>query len=95
MEFSRHRHCSGLPFPSPGDLPNPGIEPASPALSGEYFTTEPHGKEALCHFLTYLNSEYPATNVSLSTKNMIDSKRHLCIYDALIKESFSSMNGVR
>ena len=32
MRFSRHEYWSGLPFPSPGDLPNPGIEPGSPAL---------------------------------------------------------------
>ena len=32
MEFSRQEHWSGLPFPSPGDLPNSGIEPGSPAL---------------------------------------------------------------
>ena len=32
MEFSRQEYWSGLPFPSPGDLPNPGIEPRSPAL---------------------------------------------------------------
>ena len=32
MEFSRQEYCNGLPFPSPGDLPNPGIEPWSPAL---------------------------------------------------------------
>ena len=34
----------GLPFSSPGDLPDPGMEPASPALAGEFFTTESHGK---------------------------------------------------
>ena len=34
----------GLPFPSPGDLPDPGIEPVSPALAGGFFTTEPPGK---------------------------------------------------
>ena len=32
VEFSRQEYWSGLPFPSPGDLPNPGIEPGSPAL---------------------------------------------------------------
>ena len=32
MGFSRQEYWSGLPFPSPGDLPNPGIEPRSPAL---------------------------------------------------------------
>ena len=38
---------SGLPFPSPGNLPNPEIEPVSPALAGRFFTAEPAGKPAL------------------------------------------------
>ena len=38
-EFSR-QYYSGLPCPSPGDVPNPGIKPRSPALAGEFFTTE-------------------------------------------------------
>ena len=42
--FPRPEYCSRLPFPSPGDLPNPGIKPASPALAGGFFTTEPPGK---------------------------------------------------
>ena len=37
MEFSRQEHWSWLPFPSPGDLPNPQIEPGSPALAGRFF----------------------------------------------------------
>ena len=41
MEFSRQEYWSGLPFPTPGDLPDPGIEPASPALAGGFFTAEP------------------------------------------------------
>ena len=41
--FPRQEHWSGLPFPSPGALPDPGIEPASPALAGGFFTTEPPG----------------------------------------------------
>ena len=36
--FPRQEYWSGLPFPSPGDLPDPGIEPASPALAGGFFT---------------------------------------------------------
>ena len=44
MEFSRQENWSGLPFPSPGDLPNPGMEPTSLALAGRFFTTEPPGK---------------------------------------------------
>ena len=42
MRFSRQEYCTGLPFPPPEDLPNPGIEPASlmsPALAGGFFTT--------------------------------------------------------
>ena len=42
--FSRQEYWSRLPFPSPGDLPDPGIKPKSPALTGRFFTTEPHGK---------------------------------------------------
>ena len=37
MEFSSEEHWSGLPFPTPGDLPHPGIELASPALAGRFF----------------------------------------------------------
>ena len=40
MGFPGQEYWSGLPFPSPGDLPNPGIEPKSPALAGSFFTTE-------------------------------------------------------
>ena len=50
MEFSRQEYWSGLPFPTPGDLPYPGIEPvslASPALAGMFFTTAPPGKPPL------------------------------------------------
>ena len=38
MGFSRQEYWSGLPFPSPGDLPNPGIKPGSPAVAGRFFT---------------------------------------------------------
>ena len=42
--FSRQEYWSELPFPTPGDLPNPGIEPTSLALAGRFFTTETTGK---------------------------------------------------
>ena len=42
--FPRQEHWNGLPFPSPGNLPDPGIEPASPAFAGRFFITEPPGK---------------------------------------------------
>ena len=44
MGFSRQEYWSGLPFPSQGDLPDPGIEPMSPALAGGFFSTELPGK---------------------------------------------------
>jgi len=43
MGYSRQEYWNGLPFPTPGDLPNPGIEPASPEVAGKFFTTEPPG----------------------------------------------------
>ena len=43
MEFSRHEYWSGLPFPSPEDLPDPGIEPGSPALQADALPSEPPG----------------------------------------------------
>ena len=47
MGFSGQGYCVGLPFPPPGDLPNPGIEPESPVLAGGFFPTEPPGKPKL------------------------------------------------
>ena len=46
MEFSRQEYWSGLPFPSPGDLPYPGIKPRSPALQADSLPSEPSGKLA-------------------------------------------------
>ena len=47
MEFSRQEYWRRLPFPAPGNLPDPGLEPespVSPALAGQFFTTGPPGK---------------------------------------------------
>ena len=43
MGFARQEYWSGVPFLSPGDLPDPGIKPGSPALAGSFSTTEPAG----------------------------------------------------
>ena len=45
--FSRQEYWSGLPFPSPGDLPDPGIEHGSPALEADALTSEPPGAKTL------------------------------------------------
>ena len=44
MEFSRQEYWSGLPFPSPGDLPDPGITPGSPELQADFLFSEPPRK---------------------------------------------------
>ena len=44
MEFSRQEYWSGLPFPSPGDVPNLGIEPGFPAMKADSLPSEPPGK---------------------------------------------------
>ena len=49
MGFSRQEYWSGLPFPSPGDLSDPGIDPRSPALQADALTSETPGKPMLGH----------------------------------------------
>ena len=49
MEFSRQEYWSGLPLPSPGDLPDLGIEPGSPTLQADAFPSEPPGKIIINH----------------------------------------------
>ena len=63
MGSSRQEYWSGLPFPSPGDLPNPGIEPPSPALAGGRFTTEPPGKPPVLHSWHGLSSAHKGTHL--------------------------------
>ena len=54
MEFSRQEYWSGLPFPSPGHLPNPGIEPRSSALQGDSLLSEPPGKPIIGQLYLHL-----------------------------------------
>ena len=66
MGFPRQEFWSGLPFPTPGDLPNSGIEPTSlesPTLAGGFFTTEPPGKP-----ITALGELIGATREALKTQ---------------------------
>ena len=50
MEFPRQEYWSIFPFTSPGDLPNPGIKPRSPALQADYLLSEPPGKSQIFMF---------------------------------------------
>ena len=56
MEFSRQEYWNGLPFPSPGDLPDLGIEPGSPALLADSLPSEPPGELCL-PIVQYQNQE--------------------------------------
>ena len=61
MGFSRQEYWSGLPFPSPGDLPNSGIEPGFPALQADALTSEPE----ISHVLHMCTHVYMCTHVLL------------------------------
>ena len=58
MGFSRQEYWSGLPSPSPGDLPDPGIRPTSPILAGRFFTFEPPGKSCQTAFFFFSHSQW-------------------------------------
>ena len=62
MRFSRQRYWSRFPFPSPGDLPNPGIEPRSPALQTDSLPTELQGKLQYCIY----NGVIPALGLAVN-----------------------------
>ena len=66
MGFSRQEYWSGLPFPSPGDLPDQGIEPMSPAMQADALTSEPSGKMGQCNSIR-LNSD---PNVRIHTTHL-------------------------
>ena len=57
MGFSRQEYWSGVPFPSPGDLPDPGIEPRFPAFQADALTSEPPGKPSTMLELKKCNCE--------------------------------------
>ena len=63
MGFFRQRHWSGLPFPSPEDFPDPGIEPMYPALAGRFFATVPLGK---CSHHPQYNNLHEVMNMLIS-----------------------------
>ena len=80
MGFSRQEYWSGLPFPSSGDLPDPGIEPWYPALQADALTSEPPGKACLIHLfiviMLKLKREYFGIECKVWRSN---SFRHHCI----------------
>ena len=64
--ISQARTLDGLPFPSPGDLPDAGIKPVSPALAGGLITTEPPGKPM--YFYIYTHRHIYLSDISYNKK---------------------------
>ena len=74
--FSRQEYWSGLPFASPGDLPDLGVElmsPASPVLADRFFTTEPPGKPQLLNKCSLLDPPPPFSSAQLQLNSRICS----------------------
>ena len=73
MGFSKQEYWSRLPFPPPGDLPDPGVEPTSLALAGEFFITEPLGYLHLeGTYLNIIKTIYnkPIANIILNSEKL-------------------------
>ena len=81
MGFSRQEYWSGLPFPSPGDLPNPGIEPRSPAMQADALTSEPPGKLIWVVISIKIRPSlwsrtYPSTRSECSSESCLSGWQH-------------------
>ena len=78
MGFSRQEYWRGLPFPLPGNLPNPGIKPvspAAPALAGGFFTPEPPGRQKM----KWLDSSTDSMDINLSQlQDIVEHNRAQC-----------------
>ena len=89
MGFSRQEYWSGLPFPSPGDLPDPEIEAGSPALEADALTSEPPGK-LKCSGIGIKLLPFGAIFLSLIWSNSFCSYRYAWgVGDTQVKISFT------
>ena len=77
MGFSRQEYWSGLPFPAPGDLPDPGLETASPALQANSLPTEPPGKPYIYIYSFWFGLP---SFTSLLIHSLINIQPHSCPY---------------
>ena len=93
MEFSRQEYWSGLPFPSPGDLPDPGIEPGSPTLQADPSLSEPPGKPIsrtgvhICLLLKYCSSGQLSYRNKCTEVSSLSKKLHLETMPSRLKVS--------
>ena len=83
MEFSRQKFWSRLPFPSPGDLPDPGIEPVShafPSLAGRLFTTAPPDWDSNFHLVSSLTPFHLLYKICSDEWGRIWPPQHCVVY---------------
>ena len=66
MEFSKQECWNGLPFPTPGALHNPGIDPASPALAGRFFTTVSPGSQGEISLIFLFSESFYKIGISVT-----------------------------
>ena len=100
LGFPRQEYWSELPFSSPRDLPNPGIEPRSPSLAGRFFTTDQPGKPLNSHLSIYLfyllemSSTWIYGNISGKIKMWLSSNGKLKFF-YLFFLSYGQLNSVK
>ena len=79
MEFSRQEHWSGLPLPSPGDIPNPRIKPGSPALQADSLSSELLGKPLTNDNFLYFPEQYLINNDNLYIKLQTETNENWAV----------------
>ena len=84
MGFPRQEYWSGLPYSFPGDLPDPWIKPASPALAGRLFITVPPGKTSLNFMVNYVHQGFAPVSVktseALPVTNCSELNSHIWVF---------------
>ena len=92
MGFPRHEYWSGLPFPSPGDLPSPWIEPGSPALQTDVLSSEPPGKPMARKMSFYQNITRDSSKYSFP-KASAGQVVCVCVGHELLREMIIMSHG--
>ena len=90
--ISQQEYWEGLPFPSPGDLPRPGIKPEASALAGRFFTTEPPGKPSQLMNKFRIMKEFPMSTKAclprqpqlLEVMVFLPEEPHFCVWNLCV-----------
>ena len=90
LDFPRQEFWSGLPLPSPGDLPDPGVEPMSPELAGGFFTTKSPGKPLLDTYFWIVSGRLFTATASLRRQVSLHSVSYLILSFGLLSPNFEN-----